>query len=98
MNQSERIKTVLREHLPELQDRFHVVQVALFGSYARGDQADGSDIDLLVELSEPLDWEFVDLHRYLEKLLAARVDLLTVDAARRKPLLWQSIQEDLIRV
>ncbi len=94
----DRIMAVLREHLPELRDKFHVARVAVFGSYARGDQEDASDIDLLVELSAPLGWEFVDLHRYLEELLAIRVDLLTVNAVKRKPLLWQSIQEDLIRV
>ena len=98
MTTVDRITAVLREHLPELRDKFHVVGIAVFGSYARGDQGDASDIDLLVELSEPLGWEFVDLHRYLEKLLAVRVDLLTVNAVKRKPLLWRSIQEDLIRV
>ncbi len=94
----DRTMTVLREHLPELRDKFHVARVAVFGSYARGDQEDASDIDLLVELSASLGWEFVDLHRYLEKLLAVRVNLLTVNAVKRKPLLWRSIQEDLIRV
>ncbi len=98
MTNVDRITAVLREHLPELRDKFHVAGIAVFGSYARGDQGDASDIDLLVELSAPLGWEFVDLHRYLEKLLAVRVDLLTVNAVKRKPLLWRSIQEDLIRV
>jgi predicted nucleotidyltransferase len=43
-------------------------------------------------------WEIVDLHEYLENLLGVKVDLVTAGAARRKPLLWKSICEDIIYV
>jgi predicted nucleotidyltransferase len=43
-------------------------------------------------------WEIVDLHRYLEDVLGVRVDLVTRGAVVRKPLLWESIQEDLTYV
>ena len=55
-------------------------------------------MDILVELEGPVGWEIVDLHRYLEDALGVRVDLVTHGAVRRKPLLWEAIQEDLTYV
>lgn len=40
----------------------------------------------------------MDLHEYLEKILGIKVDLVTKGAVMRKPLLWDSIKEDLINV
>ena len=57
-----------------------------------------SDLDILVTLSAPLGWEFVDLHDYLTELLDTKVELLTRGAVDRKPLLRQFIEKDLIRV
>jgi hypothetical protein len=92
----EQIRAVLAQHRGELRTRFGVRRIGLFGSYTRGEQTPLSDVDILVELERPVGWEIVDLHRYLEALLGMKVDLVTVGALRRKPLLWQSIQEDLI--
>jgi predicted nucleotidyltransferase len=94
----EEIRHILHLHLPELRERFGVQEIALFGSCARGDQAVLSDVDLLVTLGRPLGWESIDLHEYLEALPGAQVDLLTREAVMQKPLLWQSIREDLVRV
>ena len=98
METLEKIKHVLAEHKYELSERFHVQNIALFGSYARGDQETGSDIDILIEFSQPIGWEIVDVHNYLEDILGMKVDLVTKRAVIRKPLLWQSIQEDLVYV
>ena len=98
MKTLEKIKHVLAEHKYELSERVHVQNIALFGSYARGDQETGSDIDILIEFNQPIGWEIVDVHKYLEDILGMKVDLATKRAVIRKPLLWQSIQEDLIYV
>ena len=79
-------------------ERFGVKHLGLFGSIARGDAQEGSDVDLLVEFFQPPGWEVVDLREYLQNLLGSKVDLVTQDAVSKKPLLWRSIQEDLIRV
>jgi len=92
------IKRILAEHKHELRERFHVQSIGLFGSYARGEQAAQSDLDILVDFDQPMGWEVVDLHEYLQEILGMKVDLVTKGAVVRKPLLWQSIQEDLIRV
>ena len=98
MKTLEEIQDSLIEHKHELQELFHVRRIAVFGSRARQDDASASDVDILVELEHPVGWEIVDLHHYLEQLLDLKVDLVTKGAVIRKPLLWQSIQEDLIYV
>ena len=53
---------------------------------------------VLVTLSAPLGWEFVDLCDYLAELLETKVDVLTRGAVDRKPLLRHFIEKNLIRV
>ncbi len=84
--------------MPTLQNSYNVKRIGIFGSRSRNDGTPQSDLDILVELNRPVGWEIVDLHRYLEVLLRIKVDLVTKGAVARKPLLWQSIQEDLIYV
>jgi predicted nucleotidyltransferase len=56
-----------------------VLKVFLFGSYARNEATETSDIDLLVELdySQPVGLEFVQMQLDLQKLLSKKVDLIT---------------------
>ena len=98
MQDLESVKAILGQHRKELSERFHVRRIGVCGSYARGRNDPMSDVDLLVELDRPVGWEIVDLHRYLEELLDLKVDLITKGAVIRKPLLWQSIEEDLVYV
>jgi len=98
MKTLEEIKALLQAHRQTLHERYKVRRIGIFGSRVRGDNTPLSDMDILVELEGPIGWEIVDLHRYLEGLLGIRVDLVTKGAAVRKPLLWQSIQEDLTYV
>lgn len=67
-------------------------------SYARGDQTDASDLDMLVTLNAPLGWEFVDLCDHLAALLETNVNVVTQGAIDRKPLLRQFVEKNLIRV
>jgi predicted nucleotidyltransferase len=92
------ILRLLDEHKAELWERFGVSRLALFGSYARGEATPVSDVDILVDLERSIGWEVVDLHGYLEAILGVRVDLVTEGALRRKPTLWETVQEDLIYV
>lgn len=95
---------LLRRELPYLRRRFGVVRLALYGSYARGDQTGHSDVDILVELSQPLGLEFVAPAQYLEDRLGRRVDLATFDTFRRalqqpyRRAIAAGIQKDLIDV
>lgn len=85
---------ILHEHRPNLQ-RLGVKSLALFGSVARDEAEPGSDVDVLVEFSEPVGFfRFLDVKAYLEELLGCRVDLVTPDALR--PQLRQRVLGDLI--
>jgi predicted nucleotidyltransferase len=71
----------------------------LFGSTARGDDTDSSDIDLLVEMRDPSLARVADLGLKLETLLGRPIDILTLDEAGKNPqLLFQSIDEGRVLV
>ena len=67
-----------RRHL----ERLGVRRLGLFGSFARGEQQPGSDIDLLVEFEQGRKTfdAFMDLCEFLEKILNDRVELVTVES------------------
>ena len=98
MKDLERIKRILASHKAELQERFGVRKIGVFGSYARSENTPASDVDVIVDLDGAIGWEIVDLHDYLEQILELRVDLVTTRAAEQKRLLWESIVEDLVYV
>ncbi|WP_342765647.1 nucleotidyltransferase family protein [Methanolobus chelungpuianus] len=63
--------------MPELEDRFKVRSLAVFGSYVRGEQTDASDLDVLIEFNEaPGLLEFIGLENYLSDTLEIKVDLV----------------------
>ena len=82
MLQSSDIEKTLVKLKPELSRKFHVGKIGYFGSYARHEQTEISDIDILVELTQPLGWEFFDLQDTLEAALHHKVDLVTVNALK----------------
>lgn len=95
MNRDEAIK-ILKEHKSELQQKFPLKTIALFGSYARNEQTNDSDIDVLVEFSEPVGIEFVDLIIELENIFQKPVDLVTRNGLKSE--LKSFVEGDLIYV
>jgi len=84
----------LNKYMPELKEKYKVKEIGIFGSYARGEQRKTSDIDILIEFSEPIGWEFVDLKESLESILHTNVDLVTVSAL--KPQLKDRILQEVV--
>ena len=77
MNRDEVLRT-LKEHKPALERRFGVTRLALFGSFARDQATDNSDVDVLVRFSSQPDWRtYFGAQFYLEDLLGRTVDLAT---------------------
>ena len=77
MNRDE-VLNVLRAHKPILSQRFGVTELALFGSSARDQATDTSDVDILVQFDAPLNWQrYFGAQGYLEDLLGRPVDLAT---------------------
>jgi predicted nucleotidyltransferase len=68
---------IIHQEMPTLRQRFGVEQLALFGSFARDEASENSDIDLVVSLAKPLGFAFVQLADYLEEKLGRKVDLIT---------------------
>ena len=79
----------LKERQEELHARFSVRRIGLFGSYLQGNASEKSDIDLIVDLSEPTFDHYMDLKFYLEALFERPVDLVLSDTikARLKPVI-----------
>ena len=64
---------------------FHVKSLAIFGSVARNEATETSDVDILVEFDTPVGlFTFLGLQQHLEELLGRRVDLATADALRER--------------
>jgi len=67
----------------DLKSKYHVKKIGIFGSVARNEASATSDVDILVEFEQPVDFfEFIDLKEHLEKLLGRRVDLVTEKALK----------------
>lgn len=72
------VLNVLRAHKATLAQRFGVTELALFGSFARDQATDDSDVDILVRFDVPPNWQsYFGAQGYLEDLLGRPVDLAT---------------------
>lgn len=91
------IKKILLEHKSELQKKFKVKEVGIFGSYVRGEQRKGSDVDILVEFEEtPTLLGFVELEDYLSRILGVKVDLVMKRAL--KPRTRENVLKEVVYV
>ena len=88
------ILAIIAEHRAELYG-LGVRELALFGSYARGDADESSDIDVLVDFHQPSFAGYMAVKERLESLLQRRVDL--VSKAAIKPRLKETILREAIR-
>ena len=83
--------------LPALREDYGVRSLSVFGSYARGEQGEGSDLDLLVEFDEvPGLLGFARLQLDLGDRLGIPVDLFT--RPMLKPRIAPSVEADLVAV
>ena len=92
----EEILSLLSQNKSDLENRFKVRRMALFGSYARGDQRSDSDVDVLVDIDPSVGLEFVTLAEQIEQLLGLPVELVSRRAI--KPSKLKYIEQDLIYV
>jgi uncharacterized protein len=59
----------LRLHKPELQRKYPISQMGVFGSYARGEATENSDIDIAVDLDGPMGLNFVAMRNSLDQYM-----------------------------
>jgi predicted nucleotidyltransferase len=93
------IQLLQREHA-YLNTEFGVSKIGLFGSYAKGQPGETSDIDILVEFERPIGFRFLDLVDYLEAVLGCKVDVLTPAGVQniRIDRVAKSIAESIVYV
>ena len=84
----------LRRHGKEIRERFSVRRIGVFGSYARGVQGEGSDVDILVEFDKPTFDNFMDLSIYLENLLGREVELVTPNSL--SPYIRPMVEKEVV--
>ncbi len=90
------IKLTLNKHKSHLFKDYPIKSMAIFGSFARNEQTEESDVDIIVEFNDRIGIRFIDLADELEKLIGFKVDLVSKKGIRDK--YYQKIQSDLTYV
>jgi hypothetical protein len=97
MKHLEDIVSLLKQHQEILNHEFRVTEVYVFGSYARGQQTEGSDVDILIDYQKaPTLWMLADLRRYLGQLLNLQVDVVTKNGL--KPRIREQVLAEAVKV
>lgn len=100
MKNLQEIIKILEAHKQELKERFGVLKIGIFGSIARGEETEKSDIDIYVEFDlEKITFKkYLELVEYLENLLGGKVDILTKDSIEtiRIPYIKEEIKKSMI--
>ena len=96
MNREE-IIDFLSAHKIEFKQDFGLVKIGLFGSYARGENFEDSDIDIVVELKKPDLFYLIGIKQTVEDALGAKVDVVRLRDKMNKSLRYR-IERDAIYV
>jgi hypothetical protein len=96
METTQEIKNKLSKLKVRLTKRYPISSMALFGSYARNEQTEMSDLDIMVEFNGRIGSGFIDLADELEKSLGLKVDLISKNGIKEHYL--NAIQSELIYV
>ena len=75
---------ILKKNEDVIKKKYGVRKIGVFGSFARGEEKEGSDVDVLVELEDNFENfdNYIELKYFLEDLFGRKVDLVTVEALR----------------
>ncbi len=88
---------IIRMHRRELEERFYVKTIGVFGSIVRGEAREDSDVDILIEFEKPIGFfKFLELEEYLSNLIGRKVDLVSIKAL--KPYIGKHILREVVMV
>lgn len=91
------IQLVLERHKTELQNKFGVVSIGLFGSYARNEENAKSDIDIVVEIHKADLFVISSLKSFLQEIFKKDVDIIRIRKSMNR-LLKNRIQKDVLYI
>ena len=92
-----KIISILKKNKKELNERYRVKKIGIFGSYIRNEVREESDLDILIEFEQDADiglLKFVEIENYLSDLLGIKVDL--VEKSALKPLIGKQILKEVV--
>jgi len=88
----EEIERLLAEHKTELMAKYAIKEIGAFGSFARGEQTEKSDEDILIDFYKIPDlFKFIEIERVIEEIIGVKVDLV------RKPALRMELKDNILR-
>ncbi len=90
------ILAILKDRKPILQKKYPISELGLFGSYARDDHNEYSDIDILVDFDGRIGIDFISLAQELEDIFEMRIDLVSRKGIKPKYLPF--VEKNLIHV
>lgn len=90
------IKSKLIELKPRLVEKYPIGAIAIFGSYARNEATEKSDVDVMIELNGKIGIGFLTLANEIEDYLGIKTDVVSSRAI--KPRIMEYIKKDLIYV
>jgi predicted nucleotidyltransferase len=97
LNDRDAILARLRQASPALKERYPIRSLGVFGSFARGDVGNASDVDILVDFSRPVSLStFLALEDDLKAVTGRSVDLVSRPAL--KPHIGRNVTRDLVSV
>lgn len=97
MKTLEEIRNILAQHKEDLRQKYKVKEIGVFGSYVKGLQKEGSDLDILVEFEGEISLlKFINLENYLSQILGIKIDLVMKDSL--KPRIGRRILNEVIKL
>jgi len=87
---------ILKEHDSFIKTQFGVRKIGVFGSFARGEEGEQSDLDILIEFEEGKKTfdNFMDLKFFLQDLFGRKIDIVTDKALR--PQIKENVLRDVV--
>lgn len=92
----EKILLTLQENKADLQKKYPIARLGVFGSHARGEASESSDIDIAVEIIGPMGLSFVALANEIEDLFETKVDVVPKRSIRQDYL--ADVERDIVYV
>ena len=97
MTSRDQIIEILRTFKKENAEKFGIESMALFGSVARGEHNENSDVDLLIKFKSPSLYLYADISDALESILGMKVDIVS-ESARKRPGFIEEISKDMVSI